>query len=121
VASLCGDAGSAARPCAAPVVRQREPSVASRPQRGEPGAAVWSRISAVSYKSAALATWHRRIMNVQAVLVVVVLLCAILLAFSMPPHQHALRRGEEPEPAKEHAQGRQQRTALHLAEGVDGR
>jgi hypothetical protein len=42
VAGLCGDAGSAARPCAAPVVRQREPSVAPRPQRGDPGAAVWT-------------------------------------------------------------------------------
>ncbi len=33
--------------------------------------------------------WHRRLMAVEAVLLVAVLLCAVLLAFNMPPRRHA--------------------------------
>jgi hypothetical protein len=41
VASLCGDARVGRTILCGAVVRQRDPSVAPRPQRGEPGAAVW--------------------------------------------------------------------------------
>jgi putative copper export protein len=34
--------------------------------------------------------WHRRLIAVETALLVAVLLCAVLLAFNMPPRQHAV-------------------------------